>query len=569
MANVLADLFVDIKANNNPLQSGLSQAKGMLAGFGGAVAGVAAAAGAALVAGFAIKEMISSFAEGEVAANQLSAAFKAAGADVDTGMASFERFSQEMMQLTTVGDEAVAEMYRLGLQMGVPAEGLENMTKAAVGLGRAFNMDSATAIKAIAQETQGVQSGALEKMIPALKGVNDQTERLNIIRKAANAGLEQEQAYTQTLSGMWAMLQNALGEVAETLGGFLAPALKTGIELMQGVVQWVADLITKLQEATYETSNMSGFWNLLTDGFSSSGEVFTAVADGIVAGIQWIVGAVDTLFGWINETMFLFQNWDLVAESTGIAIVESVVNMWERFKWFFENLKVGLAWVGDNFVDLWMNAFEATTTVLINFGQNVRDFFSALWDYIKSGGQDGFNFVATGLTEGMNLKDMAGPEWAEFVPTDLFDEQKADLQNRWVSAREDFEKTLKTKKPDTTVKPKVKVDTIQQTAHIEEDKKKQEALQKEDELRRKWATEDAMNAEKNRLDKEKDAKARALEGVGSFQGLGDAFKNATKSLADKEKRKVEEEHKKIAEQQLQAMERQYALLDMRLKTGLA
>ncbi len=560
MSNVLADLFVKIDADNSGLNSGLTAAKGMLSGFGGAAMGIAAAAGAALVAGFAIKEIISAYSEGEVAANQLAAAFEGAGVAVDSNMAAFGQVASEIMNLTTVGDEAVAEMYRFGISLGIPAEGLENASKAAIGLGRAFNLDNATVMKALAKETQGVHS-SLEKYLPQLKGVTDTEQRLAIIRDAANKGLIQEGAYTETLAGSWAMLQNALGEVAEGLGGFLAPALVATSQVLKDVAVWFQSLITEIQSATYETENMSATWNMISNIWGETGGIASAMSEFIVSAIQGIVSVIDYMYGIVNEGIFIFLNLDLAAQSTWVAIKEGTVNAANSFMTFFENVGIGLSWYKDNFSTIWMNAFNMTLTILSNFGSNVMSFMQELWDWMTTLGADPIEIKLKPLTEGAYQQELEGPKYKTAENTTMFDGEKADLANEWDKRRQEFEALQKAKPVEA--KPKLTVGSLAKSADIESDKEaaelRQKGLEKERDMKSKWAKEDKIEAEKERLDKVKEAAMSKFDGAGSFQGLGDGFKNATKSLADKDKNREAERQTKLQEESLKKFTRMVEL----------
>jgi len=565
----LAEAFVKVGFDNSGLSSGLSAAKSSITSWAGSAIGVAAGVGAAIGAAFALKEMVTAAMEGEVAANQLAAAFRGVGADIDAEMESFGRVAAEIQAVTTVGDEATAELYRFGLSLGVPTSNLENTTKAAIGLGRAFNIDHSTVMKAMAKETQGVASN-LEKYIPALKGVTDTEQRLAIIREAANRGLIQEQAFTQTLSGAWTQFQNALGDTAEAMGGFLVPALTAVVGLMNEFIPWVQNLIANIQNASYETTNMSATWNMLLNAWSGTGGIATALSEIWVATIQVLVSGIDWLFGVINEGIFLFSNFDLVAQSAWLSIKEGAVNAAITFATFFENLGIGVSWLYENYTTIWMNTFNTIITIISNFGSNVMNFMSELWDWMISLGDDPIEVKFKPLTEGATTQELDPPKFKEYESTTMFDEEKANLANEWDKRRVEFEKAQEAQ--PAKVKPQLEVSNLAATANIEADKKaaeeRQKGLEKENDMKAKWAKDDAIAAEKERLEKDKKQGLARFEGAGSFQGLGDGFKNASKNLADANKNREAERQTKIQEQLLQAFQRSLELQENAKNYGL-
>lgn len=98
---------------------------------------------------------------------------------------------------------------------------------------------------------------------------------------------------------------------------------------------------------------------------------------------------------------FAFRNFQQVAKLAMTNMQLSAVSAFGVLSHFFSGtLPALLTWFGDNWHDVWFTAIDYSTTILINFGQNVRSIMSAVWDFIKSGGTADLELAWTPLTDG-------------------------------------------------------------------------------------------------------------------------------------------------------------------------
>ena len=116
----------------------------------------------------------------------------------------------------------------------------------AMDIARKAGVPLETAMKAVTKANEG-QATALKKLLPEygslIDGAGSSAEALEIVR-GKTAGLADE--FANTSEGKTARMKESLGELTETIGGFLIPAMQAVIP----VVQQVADFLgTRLPSA--------------------------------------------------------------------------------------------------------------------------------------------------------------------------------------------------------------------------------------------------------------------------------------------------------------------------------
>ena len=185
--------------------------------------GVALGAGA-LISGF--KRLISLTMEQVKAEIELDAALRATGENVAVYSDKLKTAAGAIQNLTTYGDEAILSLMTQAKNMGVAAENLEWMAKAAIGLRQATHnqLDLARAMRLLGRAVNG-DTTALKRYLPQLEGVTNASDRLRVILDALNAGWKEQQIYAQSLPGQWEQFKNRIGDIGQTIGSELLPVL--------------------------------------------------------------------------------------------------------------------------------------------------------------------------------------------------------------------------------------------------------------------------------------------------------------------------------------------------------
>lgn len=517
MGNMLAEAMVLIGIETGAFTAGIAGMKGAVAGLGSALAAatgglsivIGAIAAGAVALGGSLGICAAAAMEAETSNLGLASALKAAGQDVEGTMGSWDAYTKQMMKATTVGDEVASDAAKLAINMGLPAEKLQTATTAAIGLSRAYGMDLNSAMTMVAKESLGVTS-KLDKQIPALKGVTDQTQRLAIISEAAGRGLAQEEDVAQTASGSLQKMWTAIGELGETIGSLFIPA-----------ITWAAQLI---EQVTW-------FLNDMVAGAMENSSVLKFLGD-----------VMKTLAGYIEFAVMALLNFPITFELVRANINLFVNQAIDRFNWLWTNIKIGAEWVASIFPEAWALATSAigasvgglSTTVKIVISSLMATFNAALsgirivaaaigaaLGQVRQAAKTGSAVAMDGAMNSILTKEgkknfLDGPQFKMFGP--------------------EFES-------EATKEGKKSVESAQ-AAMAGAWKKWQD-----DKIANKHLEEPQLEKADSTLGdvKKKEKKAKKDSEAGSFQGLGEAFKKAN-NAANKEKEAKDKEQLKLAKE---------------------
>ena len=195
------------------------------------------AAGAAMAAGFAavtkgLYEAVQAAAEDQKSFTQLAQAIKNVTGASDALIASTDKQIGKMsMQLGIADDQlrpAFANLVRATGDLNLAQKGLN----ATADLATAKNIDLESASSAVGKALAG-NTTALVKMLPGLKGVIDNGSSAADVLAAINSQVGgSAEANTRTFAGALARLKVIFGEMVETVGSWLLPALTQLADLL-------------------------------------------------------------------------------------------------------------------------------------------------------------------------------------------------------------------------------------------------------------------------------------------------------------------------------------------------
>ena len=164
---------------------------------------------------------VKAFAEQEKAESTLRASLQASGQEVDANMQKLKRMASEIQKVTTVGDEMSLAMMQQAVSMGVQADQLDEATRGAIGLSKAFNLDLKMAMRASSAALLG-QTEMLTRYIPELKDIEDPAERVALVHLKMGEGFTVATAEANATGGQLIQLKNAFGDLQEQVGEILA-----------------------------------------------------------------------------------------------------------------------------------------------------------------------------------------------------------------------------------------------------------------------------------------------------------------------------------------------------------
>lgn len=398
----------------------------------GAVA-LASLYGSAVAAGAVF---VRAFMQQEDAVKGLESALRATGQAAAGQSEKLQALAGNIQRLTTYGDEALLETMTLALNMGVSADRMEDVTKAAVGLSKAYGFDLRQSMRMVQMAQEG-NVMMMRRMIPELKNAKDNADALRMVNEAATRGWVEAQDASKTMSGQLTQLKNRWGDLTEVLGAALAPALTRVIEVGGQVVTWAEE----------NASAIADYMQRIFD-------VVGAIVDGFVPALGWAVEVLGRLGGTVVDSS---GGWEGFVENVKLAVfwltehlvkgvqvagqlfvyaftaIEVVVTRWkdvmalavtsaaylfvkrfEEMRWFLtEAMPRYLEWFLDNFVNIFETLALAVGSILNGMWDNMKMFFTNVWKLLNGEEAD---WKWTSLLAGFESTISELPAIAERIP---------------------------------------------------------------------------------------------------------------------------------------------------------
>ena len=177
-------LLIEMVLNNDKLKAGLQEASTITTKSTGIMSktlgqikvGWLAVYGAIKTVIGALKNSVTAYMNQEKADRRLAASLLSIGDASTTTRKRLISFASELQKTTGLEDDAIENLISFGLQMGISTDKIEDATKGAIGLSKAFGMDLEAAMKAVAMANKG-QFTQLARYIPELRVANTEAEK--------------------------------------------------------------------------------------------------------------------------------------------------------------------------------------------------------------------------------------------------------------------------------------------------------------------------------------------------------------------------------------------------------
>jgi hypothetical protein len=251
------EIRIEIKAKADQAQKELKETTSAISGLKSAV--LAAFTGAAVVAGVKkfvnmLQDAAKAAAEEELAIKRLGAALTVTGQNTSSALGDLTDFAAEMQRVTVIADDVAVGLLQTAINMGLTSEESKTATQQAIALSRAYGIDLNTALVGVVNTMEG-NTSTLSRYIPALKGVEDATERIAILTNESNKAWAVATSEIDTAAGAQARLKNALGDTIELIGTLvnlqLTPMRQRLVEIVEAynlVVEQSVYLKTALKD---------------------------------------------------------------------------------------------------------------------------------------------------------------------------------------------------------------------------------------------------------------------------------------------------------------------------------
>tara|TARA_R110000822_G_scaffold169340_1_gene309334 strand:- start:1565 stop:3145 length:1581 start_codon:yes stop_codon:yes gene_type:complete len=342
-----------------------SATQGLMASMGPLLAVFAAVKGAMAVVG-SIGDANDAYDKQTAAVKGLEVALRMQGAAVDTESTRLQTFAGDMQKLTGVGDEVTIGLMKQASMLGVSTEQLDDAAKAAIGLSEATGKSLDESLKLVKNSLEG-EFGAFGEIIPAIKTMATEEEKLAAVLALSQRGLEAKAEASNTVAGMSERAAGAVGDLMESVGALLAPVR---ILISAGIKTLAESLQTLLVPAVAYAEEV----------LANIGPLMEWVKEKVVQAINGIIAAF-TFFEVILTN--LDSVWTIVVASAELAMLQISGAVMHALT---EVIPGYAAWFGENFVNLIRDGLNLAYVVTTNRIRNIIDAFQALWDFIASGG---------------------------------------------------------------------------------------------------------------------------------------------------------------------------------------
>jgi hypothetical protein len=222
----------EIQAKTKGFKQSDNQVKGLKKSLGGlktAALGVAGAyfGGQALIGG--IRASIEAFGEQEAAEKKLE---QALGRTSDRLLAQ----ASALQKVSTSGDEAIIAQQAFLGSIGMTEQQIEKILPVALDLASATGMTLESAVRNTAKTFSGL-AGELGELVPQIRDLTaEEMKAGKAVEVMGNLFKGQALSSTKTFEGQVVQLQNAMGDIGETIGGLL---VDNGV--LSGLVEWATE----------------------------------------------------------------------------------------------------------------------------------------------------------------------------------------------------------------------------------------------------------------------------------------------------------------------------------------
>lgn len=374
---------------------------------------------------------VADYDRAQEAQRALTKAMELNGGETDDQVAKQMSLADALERTTNVEAETTAELMKSAAMLGVNNDQLGEVAKTAIGLSEAMGTSLEDGLKKARLATEG-NFTSFNKLIPSLKDMASDEERLAAVMSLANKGLEQKQGRADSAAGAYERMSHRVGNMMEKIGEAISPFRKLAFDGIGFAAEKITDAIIP--------------------AIASMGPIIES-ANGWLESFREFVVAV------VNSAITSFTFWEVAIGNFGSAIEMMVVSAQLQFERLVETTKHAFtvqipayaSWFAENFARLMADAFNATVTIASNLGEKIAAILSRIWDFVASGMSGGFGelsedigkLAAGSLLEGFKATADELPEIAARAITDRERELSERLGSLGIKLGDEFNKKLK------------------------------------------------------------------------------------------------------------------------------
>lgn len=304
----MASLIVRIGADLKELEAGLSRASRVVEDAGSRMQSLGrtistrvtaplTALGAVAVRAFGIQEQ---------AEMKLRAALQANGREVNNLFNRYNEFAQEMQRVTVVGDEATLAMLAQAESLGVTGDSAERAVRNSIAMQSAFGVSAERALRYTAALEQG-NATMLNRYIPALRGIEDESERAAEAQRILAGAFQSAEAEAQSTSGQFIQMRNAVGDLMEDIGEIIAEAILPFVNRLQQLAEAAQQVDRAKMRMAVAIGGVTAALGPLLIALGTLIKMLAAVMTPLLAKIA-AVGLLVAAFEYVRRNLDVFIN---------------------------------------------------------------------------------------------------------------------------------------------------------------------------------------------------------------------------------------------------------------------
>lgn len=271
-------------------------------------------------------------------------------------------FATEIRRATLTASADVVSLAEQAVRLRIPESQLKAVTAAAIGLSAALGISAESAMSKLGDALRH-DFDALKSLIPQLKGATTDVERLAIVMRVAQQGIDLQGQSVSTFSGLWTAFKNVLSENAQVLGEKIAPGIKLIVDALRPLL------------------------GLLESSGNAFAAVFNTIAKNLAPIITQMVSWFATMYaGFLAFGQTVFQNWRQTWEFISTAFQYYATSISADVQHFFQNTLPAWFETFLSFTSNWAGALSAgLQTAFENLWQNVSAVSGVGWEHFKTG----------------------------------------------------------------------------------------------------------------------------------------------------------------------------------------
>jgi len=192
----------------------------------------------------------------EKAEKRLEIALKNSGDATRATLQAQKDFASEIQATTTVGDEQAMMLQSMALTMGATSDNVGDVTKNAIALSKAFDIDMNTALRASVSAVDDNYE-MLTRYIPKLRTAGTEAEKTAIYQQSVNDGWKVATGELESGYGAMEDFDNTIGDLKEDLGDLLKIAILPFIGTLKDIVSGISSFKDSLVPIQTETEKVS------------------------------------------------------------------------------------------------------------------------------------------------------------------------------------------------------------------------------------------------------------------------------------------------------------------------